>query len=93
MSRPVVADFNHRDERGRYWLYDDELADAARGERVVLTDGEVSVDAVLDFDDGRGVWLGDPCVCCFEGFYCRHRCPVHPKPNGPLDSGKPWVTA
>lgn len=31
------------------------------------------------------------CYCCEDGYYCRHRCPMHPKAKGLADSGKPWA--
>jgi hypothetical protein len=54
----LIADFNMIDEEGRIWLPSAETADVHRGERVVLTDGEVELDATLGYDFGRAVWLG-----------------------------------
>jgi len=56
----IVADFNLMDEQGRIWLPDAERANVRRGERVLLTDGEVELEATLGYDFGRHVWLGLP---------------------------------
>lgn len=53
------ADFNALDEHGRIWL---PLAgrEVQVGQRVLLTDGDVEVEATLAYDEARHVWLGEP---------------------------------
>jgi hypothetical protein len=54
----LVADFNMIDEHGRIWLPAAETANVRRGQQVVLTDGDVEIDATVGYDPGRSVWLG-----------------------------------
>jgi hypothetical protein len=56
----LFADFNAIDEDGRIWLPSAETAQVARGDLVILTDGDVEVVAQLSYDYGRRVWLGQP---------------------------------
>lgn len=56
----LLADFNAIDEFGRIWLPAAERADVHRGQIVMLTDGEIEVAAVLDYDKSRRVWVGKP---------------------------------
>jgi hypothetical protein len=56
----IDADFNMIDEHGLIWLPDAEKANVHRGERVMLSDGDVQVEATLEYDAGRHIWLGAP---------------------------------
>jgi hypothetical protein len=56
----LFADFNALDEDGRVWLPSAEYEPIARGDWVLLFDGDVEVEAQVFYDDSRHVWIGVP---------------------------------
>jgi dihydroxyacid dehydratase/phosphogluconate dehydratase len=59
MIRTIEADFNAADEVGRFWVHNPPEG-AERGEIVLLRDGDTEVQASLDFDQRRGIWVALP---------------------------------
>jgi hypothetical protein len=70
MTRRLAVDFNSmmRDEQERVYIaregspYEDQsvLADLCHGALVVLSDGEMEVEAMVEFDRKHKAWFGRP---------------------------------